>query len=358
MKTNSLIQPLVFDNLDIIGDIHGEIDALNRLLDHLGYSLNQPHNSNRKLAFIGDFCDRGPNSPEVIFRVKELVDSGQGIAILGNHEVNLLVDDAKDGSGWYFPNRYQSDLENYAPFKLASEYEKKLIYQFLNALPIAYENPQLRLIHAAWEPNAVEKIKPLPIGCIKSHHLECQRKIAFLAKETGLQKRYEETMEKWGPKLEDPTQSPPWLEAIAQYDQLEAQTNPIKIVTSGVETTAKQQFFSGNRWRYSDRLPWWNYYDGDPYVVIGHFWRLLQPEKHQEKSRYSQLFNKIPPLSWHGNNNKVFCVDYSVGARWRDRKHGISNENSRYHLAALQWPENTVVLDSGKRYPLSPLIRE
>src|SRR5690625_143989 len=354
MKTTSLIQPLVFDNLDIIGDIHGELEALDDLLTHLGYGRNQTPNPLRKLAFIRDSCDRVSNSPGVILRVKQLVDAGQVIAILGNHEVNLLVDDAKDGSGWYFSSRHESDLKNYAPFVSAKPQEKKIIVDFLNSLPIAYENDQLRLIHAAWDAAAIEKIRPLSIGSIKTHHLEFQEDTHRIAKESGLHERYQNTMAEWASKLEDPTQSPPWLETIAEYDRLQAQTNPIKVVTSGIEAKAKEQFFSGNRWRFSDRLPWWNYYEEDPYVVIGHFWRLLHPEQHQEKSRYSQLFDTIPPLAWHGINNKVFCIDYSVGARWRDRRDNIPSNKSRYHLAAMQWPENTIVLDSGKRYQLLP----
>jgi hypothetical protein len=44
----------------------------------------------------------------------------------------------------------------------------------------------------------------------------------------------------------------------------------------------------------------------------------------------------------------VFCVDFSVGARWRDRKAGRPIEASRFRLAALQWPERRLVFDSGQ----------
>ena len=42
-KTSALIQPLAQGPLDIIGDIHGEIDALSALLERLGYRTDGTH---------------------------------------------------------------------------------------------------------------------------------------------------------------------------------------------------------------------------------------------------------------------------------------------------------------------------
>ncbi len=120
-----LVQTLPPGPLDIVGDIHGEIDALKNLLANLGYDLDGSSAGNRKLVFVGDFCDRGPDSPGVIKLVEKLVSSGNAFAILGNHEVNLLTSDAKDGSGWFFDSRYASDLCYYAPFQRARDAEKK-----------------------------------------------------------------------------------------------------------------------------------------------------------------------------------------------------------------------------------------
>ena len=46
---------------DIIGDIHGQADALDRLLDLLGYRLSdgvRRHPDGRRAVFLGDFIDR------------------------------------------------------------------------------------------------------------------------------------------------------------------------------------------------------------------------------------------------------------------------------------------------------------
>ena len=79
----SLIQSLPSGPLDIVGDIHGEYDALKSLLGHLGYATNGEHPQGRTLVFVGDFCDRGPNSPCVLSLVQSLVQLGRAVDELG-----------------------------------------------------------------------------------------------------------------------------------------------------------------------------------------------------------------------------------------------------------------------------------
>jgi len=78
---------------DIIGDIHGHSDELNALLETLGYrniEKSRRHPDGRKVIFLGDYIDRGPKIREVLQTVGGMVDAGQALAILGNHEVNAL----------------------------------------------------------------------------------------------------------------------------------------------------------------------------------------------------------------------------------------------------------------------------
>ena len=76
----SLIQPLPAGPLDIVGDIHGEYDALCGLMRHLSYDVNGNHPEGRTLVFVGDFCDRGPDSPAVLALAQNLVESGRAVA--------------------------------------------------------------------------------------------------------------------------------------------------------------------------------------------------------------------------------------------------------------------------------------
>jgi len=78
---------------DIIGDVHGCFDELTELLGQLGYNLtaNPPsHPEGRRLVFVGDLVDRGPNTPAVLKLVMELVAAGLALCIPGNHDVKLV----------------------------------------------------------------------------------------------------------------------------------------------------------------------------------------------------------------------------------------------------------------------------
>jgi protein phosphatase len=82
---------------DIIGDVHGCFDELTDLLTALGYTLTSTENNftlqspeNRRLVFVGDLVDRGPDSPRVVKLVSQLVASGVAFCVPGNHDVRLV----------------------------------------------------------------------------------------------------------------------------------------------------------------------------------------------------------------------------------------------------------------------------
>lgn len=47
-----LLAPLFPDAVDIVGDVHGEVCHLNRLLEQLGYRDGSRHPDGRKLVFV------------------------------------------------------------------------------------------------------------------------------------------------------------------------------------------------------------------------------------------------------------------------------------------------------------------
>ncbi|WP_066054889.1 bis(5'-nucleosyl)-tetraphosphatase PrpE [Robertmurraya korlensis] len=74
--------------LDIIGDIHGCFEEFKLLTIHLGYEwINDcPFHSDRKLAFVGDITDRGPQSLKMVELVYSIVmDQQSGYYVPGNH---------------------------------------------------------------------------------------------------------------------------------------------------------------------------------------------------------------------------------------------------------------------------------
>lgn len=82
---------------DIIGDIHGCAGELAELLERLGYvpadngaADELSHPEGRRVIFLGDLVDRGPDSPGVLRRAMAMVASEQALCLPGNHDDKLL----------------------------------------------------------------------------------------------------------------------------------------------------------------------------------------------------------------------------------------------------------------------------
>ncbi|MGB2109035.1 MAG: metallophosphoesterase, partial [Marinobacter vinifirmus] len=91
---------------DIIGDIHGCANTLQRLLDQMGYrKVNGVYrHPKRQAIFIGDIIDRGPRIREALHLVRDMVEHGAARIVMGNHEYNALgyCTRARPGSGKQF----------------------------------------------------------------------------------------------------------------------------------------------------------------------------------------------------------------------------------------------------------------
>jgi len=343
----SLIQPLPDGPLDIVGDIHGEYQALVQLLGHLGYDAEGRHADGRTLVFVGDFCDRGPDSPAVLALAQRLVQAGRAVAVLGNHEINLLREDAKDGSGWFFDARMVRDHDKYAPTARPTPAQRRSIVEFLSVLPIALERDDLRVVHAAWQDAQIEAARLLPLGSVRSEYDHWEHAASRQARETALEQRMAQEMEHWLHGLENNLHQPPFLHAHAENEANKQMLNPLKVLTSGVENTGRSPFFAGGRWRFTERQAWWDTYADDVPVVVGHYWRRLRPiDRSVVGKGDADLFATTHPLAWHGQRGNVFCVDFSVGGRWTERKAGKVVGHD-FKLAALRWPERVLQFDDG-----------
>ena len=348
-KQMNAIQNLPPGPLDIVGDIHGEIEALTALLRHLGYDADGNHPRQRTLIFVGDLVDRGPDSPTVLKLVERLVKTGRAFAILGNHEINLLANEAKDGSGWYFDERVESDNVKYAPFIRATFEEKIAAVAFLLTLPIALERPDLRIIHAAWIAADIEKLREVQLENVLSKYKEWDAAADNYAKD--LRPKIREELKTWPYGLEDQSKQPPFLHAHAEHDSVSQMMNPLKILTSGVEREASKPFYASGKWRFLDRVKWWDEYDEPVPVVIGHYWRRYHSLANPEYGKGEPgMFDDIPSNAWHGKRGNVFCIDYSVGGRWSERKFGEKNKTLA-KLGALKWPERVLIFDDGVEIP-------
>lgn len=81
---------------DIIGDVHGCYDELVELLSTLGYVVDTElggagsHPEGRRVIFLGDLVDRGPNTPGVLKLVMSMVRGGTALCVPGNHDMKLM----------------------------------------------------------------------------------------------------------------------------------------------------------------------------------------------------------------------------------------------------------------------------
>lgn len=151
-------------NIDFIGDIHGHAGALERLLEKLGYERFRSgyKHPKRKVLFLGDYIDRGPQQLEVLNIVRSMTDSGHALALMGNHELNAI--------GWMTPsventgeflrprngekgaknrNQHQAFLDQVGEDS-ATHHEW---VDWFKSLPLWIETEQFVAVHACWSPS-------------------------------------------------------------------------------------------------------------------------------------------------------------------------------------------------------------
>ncbi len=155
---------------DIIGDIHGFADELETMLTKLGYTHDGYcfHHHQRRVIFLGDFIDRGPQQRQVLQLVMAMVKEGSAMAVMGNHEFNALAFHRQYGGQWLRPHT-DKNISQHAAFLNAypgnadsghrHEGERRDILQWFETLPLWLDLPGLRVIHACWHEHSIERLK-------------------------------------------------------------------------------------------------------------------------------------------------------------------------------------------------------
>jgi len=343
-QSSTLVQSLLSDRFDIIGDIHGEIDALRSLLARLGVDAERGR-ADRPLVFVGDLIDRGPDSIAVVELVEHLVQGGLAQCVMGNHEFNLLRGKIKQGNGWFIPHEEvregrhadgwhpigESERVGF-PSRQAAQSERARILSFLATLPVALESKDVRVVHAAWQEEAIQTAR-------QSSSVE-----AFFQPRGVALPEVDLSGAPTPDEMENPASEIQFHPGLAQLQLAAQNEEPAKVLTSGLEQpigpNKKPRYLSG-KWRILERSPWW-LNDHDPRaVVFGHYWRRRPDAQVPGKA---EVFEGVGPLDWMGPHKQAFCVDYSVGYRFmaRHKGHPIG-----YHggLAALRWPERVLIFD-------------
>ncbi len=149
---------------DLIGDIHGYADELEALLQKMGYRKKNGAYSHpeRKVLFVGDYIDRGPKIRETLEIVKAMSDTGNAVALMGNHEYNALCYHHRSENGTHLrehsfknKNQYQATLDQF-------QNDEKGLNDYLNwfmTLPIYYETSKFRAVHACWDNENIDLLR-------------------------------------------------------------------------------------------------------------------------------------------------------------------------------------------------------
>jgi hypothetical protein len=143
------------NKFDIIGDIHGHAGSLRRLLTGMGYHDEGGifRHPDRRVIFVGDFIDRGPEQLAVLRLAKDMCDAGVALAVMGNHEFNALAWAEPDGNGDFLRPHTEKNAHQHKEFlrqigEGSAAHRQAL--DWFKGLPVWLELSGLRVIHACW----------------------------------------------------------------------------------------------------------------------------------------------------------------------------------------------------------------
>lgn len=150
-------------NVDFIGDVHGHASILRALLKKLGYEQQNGafQHPERKVVFLGDYIDRGPDSPGVVRLVRSMVDAGAAWALCGNHEFNAVCFNQQLPNGTYLRphtpknvHQHQATLDQY--HGNMDQYRSDV--NWFKSLPLYWDHPRVRAVHATWDEGAIRTL--------------------------------------------------------------------------------------------------------------------------------------------------------------------------------------------------------
>ncbi len=261
------------DKLDFIGDVHGCYYTLTDLLTKLGYKqINGVWQHPSRIAvFVGDYIDRGVNVGPTLELIKNMTDKGKALAILGNHELNLIGIFTKDENG--IPLRPHHKIKQHkATIENLSGQELNYWIEWFKELPLFLDFGKIRTVHAAWHDEYIKIIKKqLPENKIKNSLFEI-----FDCK-TALHKAVIYTLK--GPEL--PIPSPILEYAQEQYMDFRLKEARIKWWTEIPENPTYAQATTLSKIKETINQPLENLYkpypSDDPIVIFGHYSMDSQP---------------------------------------------------------------------------------
>lgn len=155
--------------VDVMGDIHGNADALEGAFTHLGYhkegETTWRPSEDRVALFVGDLIDRGPANRRVVDIVRGMTERNEAVCLMGNHELNAVHFAMEDGQGGHLRTRSDKNFFQHIHFLIeyAGQSGRDALTRDLDwfkTLPLWVETDAFRAVHACWSPSHVEALRP------------------------------------------------------------------------------------------------------------------------------------------------------------------------------------------------------
>jgi len=334
--------------IDIVGDVHGHNQPLCQLLKQLGYDRKGRHAAGRRLVFVGDLCDRGPDSPAVFRLVMDVVEAGDAVCLLGNHELNLLECEPKPGNAWFFGGRTDArrDRKTFGAFQNVEPGFRKNIVEFCESLPLVIDHPDVQIVHACWDQPSLDFVTSLGRTANSDLIKACHARADAYLRRRGLTKRFPDAKD----ELEDRRRRKSWrangqhnrrvtelIGDLRQGEWIQQRKDPVKVLTSGFESRAGKAEWIAGKWRFLERVPWWRTARLHKPTIFGHYWRQRAFVPRESRDQHARLFGAVEPESWLGPDRLAMCIDY----RW-------PTEDQRSSLAAYRADMQQLVFWDGQ----------
>ena len=291
---------------DIIGDIHGYAKELEQLLEKLGYEKEEKgyyshSKEKRQVIFLGDFIDRGPEIRQVLEIVRPMIDSGEAMAVMGNHEFNALAYHTED------PGQPDEHLRTHSE-KNTGQHQDTLdqlgdkideSVEWFRSLPLWLEledenGKPLRVAHACWDD---EQIRIISDGLEEYDGVTTGFLTEASRKGSPLYDAVECVLK--GPELPLPDGTPPILDR-ENHERYEIRIQWYREPEYEEETYSQYALppldSDSDKITRQDKVSCHPYPEDAPPVFIGHYWLRGEP-----KVLTHSLF---PP--------NIACVDYSI----------------------------------------------
>ena len=154
---------------DIIPDVHGQYEKLVNLLQLLGwYEINdhwQHKDLGRRIIFLGDFIDRGPQNRKVLSLIRKLEKLNLAHVILGNHELNAIYFHSQHPkTGRPLRKHSSENIEQHQSFLNEFPLQRPETEDVINwfcSLPLFLDFDSFRVVHACWATSAINILRQI-----------------------------------------------------------------------------------------------------------------------------------------------------------------------------------------------------